>query len=173
MSEIPTITLPKKKDEPFLPSADEALGEISDSTNKAFEEASKKPLKKFSKPWTPAKILEIPEHLKDSRFTYRWVDTDKPGNLRKKLSEGWEVDKELTTKFNDHHKTLQDGTNMDTTFRVREMIVMRMPVEIAKQRNKYYSKRSSRKIKDETKALQNVVGDDGYGKIKIEDRTGD
>lgn len=117
--------------------------------------------------WKPAKILEILESFKDPRFVYRWADKDKMGNIRKKLSEGWEIDTTLTKKLANLPKTLQDGSNLDSTFQVRELIVMRIPKELAAARNKFYSERGEGALKKEKDKFKDVAGEHGYGKITV------
>lgn len=99
------------------------------------------------KPWKPARTLEIPQHLKDSRFVYRFVERLRPGNLRKKLDEGWEIDTKLGKKLNDMYgglqKTLDDGSPIDSTVQMRELIVLRMPKVIHEERAKYYFNRTN------------------------------
>lgn len=116
-------------------------------------------------PWAPARILDIPEKFKDPAFTYRWVNKDKAGNLRKKQSEGWEIDKELTRKMSGIAKPIQDGSPMDGTIQVREMIVMRLPQERAEARKAYYRDKNARSIKDKEAHFKNEVGG-GYGEIR-------
>lgn len=91
-------------------------------------------------PWKPSKKLNIPEHMKDPRFVYRFVNTKKEGNELKKLDEGWEYDKELSAKLATigAMRGINDGTPLDSVYRIRELVVMRMPKEMANERNKYY-----------------------------------
>ena len=115
-------------------------------------------------PWKPAKMLDIPEHMKDPAFVYRFVNTMRQGNEMKKLQEGWEFDSSLAKRLSEYHglrgKTLADGTPLDSTYKVRELIVMRIPREKAESRNKYYSDRgqvSTRSIKNQM--AQSVRGE--------------
>lgn len=98
-------------------------------------------------PWRPAKRLNIPSDLKDPRFVYRFVNTKKEGNEGRKLEEGWEYDTELTAKLKKRGlatiRTIEDGTPLDSHYRIRELVVMRMPVEMAAQRNKYYQDKAN------------------------------
>lgn len=93
-------------------------------------------------PWRPAKRLAIPENMKNPNFVYRFVNTKKEGNELRKLDEGWEYDKELSAKLKERGlasiRSLEDGTPLDSHYRIRELIVMRMPKEMAESRNKYY-----------------------------------
>jgi len=120
------------------------------------------PTKKATTPWRPAKFLYIPEELKDSRFVYRFVNTKREGNELKKLQEGWEYDyelgKKLTRQFGET-RTIQDGTPIDSAYRIRELIVMRMPKEMAKERNDFYSKRGETNLRTMQQSLQQGMED--------------
>jgi hypothetical protein len=107
------------------------------------EPTGEEPEKKASTtPWKPAKRLNIPEELKDPRFVYRFVNTKREGNEVKKQDEGWEYDMELSVKLKQRGlaplRGIEDGTPLDSSYRIRELIVMRMPKEMAASRNKYY-----------------------------------
>lgn len=108
------------------------------------EQTDKKP---STTPWKPYKRLNIPSYLKDPRYVYRFVNTKKEGNQERKLAEGWEYDRQLTKKLAERNllgvtRSVNDGTPLDSLYRVRELIVMRMPKEMAEARNKYYHDRS-------------------------------
>lgn len=107
---------------------------------------------KPSIPWKPARILDIPEDLKDSRFVYRFVNSKAEGNELKKQNEGWEYDTEVLRKMKEKglfvgRRTLQDGTPTDSVYTLREMVLMRIPKEMAEARNKYYQERAEAKSK--------------------------
>lgn len=92
--------------------------------------------------WAPARVLDIPEKLKDPRFVYRWASKLGIGRVQKLIAEGWEIDTELSTKLcNLLPKTIEDGSSLDSTTQRRELVVMRLPKELAKVRNEYYQKR--------------------------------
>jgi len=124
--------------------------------------------KKESVPWKPSKLLDIPESLKDPAFTYRWCDKDKPGNIRKKLSEGWIIDKDLMKKM-EQVLTIEDGKPLDTTTGIRELIVMKIPKDKAEARNEFYQARGKLAMKKKQDELDNEVrkiGGEIYGNIK-------
>jgi hypothetical protein len=120
---------------------DERMAKVR-AARKAAKENEEPEIKKATTPWKPAKRLSIPEHLKNPRFVYRFVNTKKEGNELKKLDEGWEYDRELSEKLKAYGlaqtRGLQDGTPLDSTYRIRELVVMRMPKEMAEKRNEYY-----------------------------------
>ena len=126
----------------------------NENTN-TTQEVVQKPKHKVTTPWKPASRIEIPEELKIPGFRYRSCNTMQTGNIQKKLAEGWIVDKELSKKM-EHIATIDDSKNLDGTTRFRELIVMRMPEEMAKSRDEYYAKRTidpKRQAKDELKKV--------------------
>jgi len=116
-------------------------------------------------PWRPIKRLNVPSELKDPRFVYRFVNTKKDGNENKKLDEGWEYDMELTEKLKARNlaplRSLSDGTPIDSAYRVRELIVMRMPKETAAERNKYYLDKTNVDTNRMTSAMRQNMGKEG------------
>lgn len=99
---------------------------------------------RVTRPWEPATLMGIPEHMKDPAFVYRYCTKEeaRPGNIRKKMAEGWEIDTELSKKMKAHNlvPTINDGKPMDSTLQIREMVVMRMPREMKESRDAYFAK---------------------------------
>ena len=118
-------------------------------------------------PWKPASLISIPEHLKKPGRTYRWVDSGKDGNFQKKLAEGWVVDEDLSKELNQISASMDDSGNINSTTKVRELIVMWLPTERAEARNAYYNS----KIVDGKKMKENFAEDAGnlaYGEVTRE-----
>lgn len=123
---------------------------------------------KVTTPWKPARVLDVPDSLKDKNFRYRWCTTSKDGNIRKKLSEGWEVDTDLQNKLDELHgipKTLNDSRSSlgGSNVQVREMILMRMPEERAKSRDEYYAKMTIDPPKAGKDELKKEMSKEGLG----------
>lgn len=119
-------------------------------TQEVDKQQEKTSLKKTGKsvglttPWKPSRVLEIPAHLKKKGFTYRWASKNMVGRIQKLLSEGWVVDEDLSKAMSQSvPKTILDGSPLDGTVQRRELIVMRIPDELAKARNKYYADKAS------------------------------
>jgi len=127
----------------------------------------KKEKKKGSVSWRPSSILGIPTHLKDPNYRYRWCDKDKLGNIRKKESEGWEIDKVLSRKMTSLNTTINDGSPLDGATTMRELIVMKMPVEMAEARNKYYEDRANGSMEEMNEQFKRDTGGKGYGEIVL------
>lgn len=130
---------------------------------------------KVTRPWEPAKLLDIPQHLKDPNFTYRFCNKNAIGNIQKKEAEGWEIDKDLSKKLQQLQRTINDGSKLDGTLQIREMIVMRMPKELAKARNEYYADKcedavrsSQRRFKSDVSQISGDYQNTGtYGQVEI------
>lgn len=155
------------KEETQMTTSANATPEVTEPPVEAVPEPVKH---RVTAPWKPARKLDIPEHLKNPAFVYRWCDKNKPGNIQKKMSEGWEVDKELSRKLTAiATRTLNDGSPLDGTAQIAELIVMRMPKEMAASRNEYYAKRSEMATKEAQEDLKRRTGGQAYGEIR-EDR---
>jgi len=158
-----------KKLRPMSTFSDEQITEIRLMYQKS-EPAKESPSRKASTPWKPARLLDIPEHLKDPSFTYRWCTTNKPGNIRKKQSEGWIIDKELSKKLaTDLVPTIEDGKPLDGVVGIRELIVMKIPNEKAQARKEFYQQRGEMATQAKQQELDNEVrrlGGETYGNIK-------
>lgn len=108
--------------------------------NKA-EQIRAKRKAKGNKAWKPATFLDVPN--KDPNFRYRWEYKD-PQVLQKALLEGWEIDRTGKCKINPG-VDLDDIDDNNTTGRLkssvteyRELILTRIPEEVAKERDEYY-----------------------------------
>lgn len=108
--------------------------------------------------WKPARVLDIPSHLKDKAFTYRWVDGSSI-RINQLLSEGWIVDKQLAAKILEMNKskTIDDGEPLDSTLKVRELVLMKLPMELKAARDAFYLSRSNKTLGSaEHKTLYNT-----------------
>jgi hypothetical protein len=144
--------------------------------NKEPEKANNE--KKKKTPWKPASVLHVPERYLNKNFVYRWVTKSKPGNMQKKSFEGWEVDTELMKKLQADGvipiSTINDGKPVDkTVYAMREMVLMRLPRETAKEREDYYRDKAhsaqedaQEKYNEQIKGLAPGGGARGYGKVK-------
>lgn len=122
-------------------------------------------------PWKPAPLLDFHNKYKDPNYTYRFVKKDRAGNIQKKLSEQWEIDTEVANKIAKDNPellspTINDGVQSDRSFQIREMLLMKIPNELASSRAEYYEKRNmaSQESAEETYKTQNV---NTYGKVTI------
>lgn len=135
------------------------------------------PKKTPTTPWKPAKLYGIPEDLKDPRFVYRFVNTKKEGNELKKRQEEWEYDHEIVKKMQERGllppRELRDGTPIDGIYRIREMILMRIPRERAESRNEYMVSKGQRGLQEAKASMRKEMPGQGpdyplYGSFKEE-----
>lgn len=127
-------------------------------------------------PWKPSRVLDIPQHLKVKGFTYRWASKNQVGRIQKLISEGWEIDTELSKKLSTAiPKTIIDGSPLDGTVQRRELIVMRIPDEMADARRAYYAQKAAGAV-TQNEAQLKVAGihpqtkeDLTYGEVKSTD----
>lgn len=136
----------------------------------------------MTEPYSPATLLD---HAPIPGFRIKWQDKD---NITKYLSEGWIIHEEDgEEQARRLPPTLRDGEQTDSTVQMRELILMKMPEEMAKSRNKYWQKMAGdnvksvamdfkRKAKAESQTRKGSRGDGAYGNINIsslEDEEGD
>jgi len=90
-------------------------------------------------PWKPADKLNIPDTLRKkylSGYRGRFVRT---ANVYTKLQEGWQkVDLTSEEVKLIQSMTMEHGTPMGSHLQRGELILMRMPEEMAKSRQKYF-----------------------------------
>lgn len=151
--------------------ATETVSEVKTEVSETPAPVKKHPV---TTPWKPSSYLNIPKHLQVAGRRYRWCTTSKPGNIDKKIAEGWTVDNELTKKMKRIGVTIQDGKGLDSTLQVREMVVMWMPEELARGREKFYADRANsaqksaqNKYRKDAKDLAGEYGGGAYGEVKI------
>jgi len=90
--------------------------------------------------WQPATLLDNIKGLDTEEFTYRWVNTDH-ANLAKKQAEGWDVVNSNKGGKEEHERAneLKDGAPLtDTLTEYRDLVLMKMPKELADARSDYY-----------------------------------
>lgn len=125
--------------------------------------------------WRPANRLEITG--KEDGYRYRWVSED-TDNIRRRLDEGWE----FVNKTTDQAESvpigeIQDGSALDSAQRQRELVAMRMPEELARERDLYYQEKTAERTRSIKRQLESELAhgarQDGapvapvHGNIKI------
>lgn len=94
--------------------------------------------KKGTASWRPAQKLDVTGKVKGYR--YRLVDKD-PLNLQKKEAEGWLFVNAETGIPGTYSRpsTVSDGKSLTTENTYRELVLMALPEEVAKERDAYYN----------------------------------
>ena len=104
--------------------------------------------------WKPASLLTHPPM---PGFRLRWVSK---AQLSKRVAEGWEVVQKggrPVTSAPDLERTGVDASKMDSTTQLRELILCRMPEEMARSREAYY-KNMTDSLLDGVKVLDTQSG---------------
>jgi hypothetical protein len=135
--------------------------------------ASDKPAKlhRVTSPWKPAPLIDFPDKYKDPNYVYRFVKKDRAGNVQKKISENWEIDTQVSGRIMKENPeilapTINDGGQLDKTLNIRELVLMRMPKEVAVSRMEYYeNKNKAAQLSAESTYKQENKST--YGKVKI------
>jgi hypothetical protein len=120
-----------------------------------------------TKPWQPASKLK-PVNRQEG-YRYRYVHKD---NLARMQDEGWEVVTKGAAKKLESNpvRTLDDGTPLDSVEKVRDLILCRMPEEVAKQRDAYYRKRSEALMQSSMSELRKAADGSGtkaFGEVNV------
>lgn len=80
----------------------------------------------------------------DDDFVYRWEEND-PHRLQIQKARGWEVvSGTSSTGVNrgDENDAIDDGSKLTTVHEYKELILMRLPLELAKDREQYMQKKA-------------------------------
>lgn len=110
-------------------------------------------------------ILEV--HNKEDAYKYRWLSQNKINQQNN--TRGWEVVTNLTKKsegINQSKNFLNSVNPLDSTMRVGDLVLARMPVEMADSRNKYFRKRfSTGKQIESLKSAQEGTGSKNVSQV--------
>lgn len=128
-------------------------------------------LKKGKPTWKPANVDEIFD--KEDGYRYRKVNKD-PNNFARKLAEQWEVVSDTAgsaTKMESGYGRLDDGKPLTSVRENRDSILMRMPEDIAKERDAYINGKSARQVSGLRKQAEKSLSENGaptHGSISME-----
>lgn len=113
-----------------------------------------KPVKKGNRSWTPAAPLAI--RSKDPASRLRWVHTD-PANMLKKRAEGWEAASRHDA-VHDRPNGVDSGAGAPAgVLEYRDMVLMKMPEEMARERESYYREVSQQQLSGLTARAKNDI----------------
>ncbi len=129
--------------------------------------------KKGNSSWKPASVTDVTG--KEPGYRYRWVNKD-PDNLAKKVQEGWETINGLQSDgATPEDSRINDGHKMTSVTEKRDVILQRIPEELALERDAYYNNESDRRISGLTAHIKKDLGKEGaamHGEITISSRKG-
>lgn len=134
------------------------------------------PVKKGKTSWTPASVTEVTN--KEDGYRYRWSNKT-PDNLAKKDAEGWENVSKLTNdKSMPSPERIGDGKKLTSVYEKHDVVLQRIPEELAKQRDAYYETETNRRTSGLTAHIKNEIKNKGgnapiHGDITISSRLGE
>jgi len=112
------------------------------------------PAKRGRASWRPAKKLDIVN--KAPGFRYRYVSVDYT-NLQKKLAEGWQFVNPSTGipgQTAPSAREVSDGRQLDSIQKLRELVLMALPEDIALERDAYHSGKTRHRARALEDSLQ-------------------
>lgn len=138
-----------------------------------IKKAGRPPLKKGKPAWRPASVTNVVD--KEPGYRYRWCNKD-IDNLSKKELEGWETVSKLSSdKTRPSEERFQDGKNLTSTYEKHDLILQRIPEDIAQERDAYFQNENVRRTAGLTAHLKKEIKPTGaslHGEITISSRTG-
>jgi len=131
-----------------------------------------KRVKKGNSSWKPSSVTDVVG--KDPNYRYRWVNKD-PDNMAKKEAEGWEKVNGLQAESVDTLDPSKDGHKMTSVIEKRDVILQRIPEDLAQERDAYYNGENQRRISGLTAHIKKDLektGATAHGEITISSRKG-
>ena len=133
-------------------------------------------IKKGNRSWKPANLTDTIN--KEPGYRYRFSRKD-PNNLAKKAKEGWETVSGIESSSTKHVATnrVNDGKPLTSVQEGNDWVLQRLPEELARERDAYYSEENERRTSALTAHLKQQVRDKGgnapvHGEITISSRKG-
>lgn len=131
------------------------------------------PLKKGKSSWKPSSITDVVN--KEPGYRYRWA-TKTADNMAKKQAEGWETvglqgDKAKPVESG----RIDDGKSLGSAFEKHDVALMRIPEEVALERDAYWDDENKRRVSGLTAHAKREINKEGapsHGEITISSRTG-
>lgn len=115
-----------------------AAGALADAVK-----GRRKVAKKGNRSWAPAAPLGI--RSKDPSSRLRWVHAE-PANMLRKRAEGWEQAR-MGDAIHDRPNGVDSGVGTPAgVLEYRDMVLMKMPEEMAREREEYYRNASQEQV---------------------------
>lgn len=100
----------------------------------------------------------------DDGFVYRWEENDPP-RIQVQKARGWEIVNNVAStgvSRGDEADSIDDGKQMTSVTEYKELVLMRLPEELAEEREQYMQEKADRQ-------MQIVTGGGTQGHDQIED----
>jgi len=116
-------------------------------------ETQEAPVKKGNESWKESQLLDVDNKSPDFRYRWCWVDDM---NVEKKLREGWVfVNKETGIPGEHKHPNrADDGKPLDSAKRYRDTVLMALPEERGKARDRHFQEKTDQQTLDAKKFLE-------------------
>lgn len=131
-------------------------------------------LKKGNSSWKPASVTDVIN--KEAGYRYRWSEKS-TDNLFKKQAEGWETVNGLQGDAvkPDQPNRIDGGAKMTSIYEKHDLILQRIPEDLALERDAYYNNETARRTSGLTAHVKKEIGKEGaqsHGDITISSRLG-
>lgn len=139
-----------------------------EATISAAPKGPGRPPKKGRPTWKPANVDDVFD--KEPGYRYRWVHKSED-NLAKKKAEHWVLDE--GTKVEGGYGRIDEGKPLTTVRERRDAVLMRLPEEIALERDEYYNGETARRMSALKRQTKEDLGQSSapiHGSISIEKR---
>lgn len=132
-----------------------------------------RPSKKGNSSWKPASVTEVTN--KEDGYRYRWSNKT-PDNLAKKQLEGWETVSAIKGDNSEAPEPrINDGTSLTSVNEKHDVILQRIPEELAQERDGYFENVNKRRVEGLTAHIKDDLKKEGanaHGEITISSRKG-
>lgn len=166
-----------KVDETLKTILDAEVEETPHTDGEFTEEEIRNTIAKYTGSHGKVQLMPIPEKYKNPNFEYYTATTNSQGNIERKLSEGWEIDRHIVPAMRKDgaldglRATGEDASKVGDTLRFREMVVLRMPKFLynEKRKRKAESDDMTKNLRQQNEQFtQGAAKGRHYGKITIE-----
>lgn len=127
-----------------------------------------RPPKKGKPTWKPANVDDVFD--KEPGYRYRWVHKSED-NLAKKRAEHWVLDE--GTNVEAGYGRINEAKPLTSVRERRDAVLMRLPEEIAQERDDYYNGETARRMSALKRQTRDDLGQSGapiHGSITTEKR---
>lgn len=133
-----------------------------------------KSLNKGNSSWAPASVTDVA--YKEAGYRYRWSRKE-ADNLYKKEQEGWQTVSGVTSDkaTPEDSNRINEGKSLSSVYEKHDVVLQRLPEEIALERDKYWNNEAERRVSGLTAHIKKELTKEGaaaHGEITISSRKG-
>jgi hypothetical protein len=128
------------------------------------------PKKKGNASWKPREDVQVKQ---DVNYRFRWVEAN-DDRIATLIEQGWELCSALNGERNykgmNADKRIVDGKPLSTVVGNKDRVMMRLPVDGAKQRDEYFEAKAKRQVKAVRERANQETGVKTTGDFKVNGR---